>query len=70
MKRKKGSIFYNWTEFCCFGEIRTVRGSLRLMIAVTDQFSCQIVYIDKTRAMIKNVETKLDSNADNAVISR
>ena len=38
--------------------------SLRLIKPVTNEFGCQIVYIDQSRAMIKNVETKLYSKAE------
>ena len=44
--------------------------SLRLIKPVIDEFGCQIVYIDYSRAMIENLETKLDSKTDNAVVSR
>ena len=44
--------------------------SLRLIKPVNDEFGCQIVYIDQSRAMIEKVENKLDSRADNTVVSR
>ena len=44
--------------------------SLRLMKPVTDGFGCQIVYIDLSRAMIENVETKVDSKDYNTLVSK
>ena len=39
-------------------------------IPVTDEFGSGVVYIELTREMTKSVETKLDSKADNALVSR
>ena len=42
--------------------------SLRLTKPVTNEFGCQIAYIEQ--GYDKNVENKLDCNADEAIISR
>ena len=39
-------------------------------ITVADEFGCRVVCIGWTRDKTKSVETKLDSKADNAIVSR
>ena len=36
-------------------------------ILMTGEFGCRLVYMDKSRTMIKSVEIKIDTKADNAV---
>ena len=46
------------------------RGVAQADIPVTDEFVCRIVYIGLARDMTKGIETKLDTRAENAVVSK
>ena len=48
----------------------TVGGVAQADIPMTDELGCRVVNIDETMDMIESVETKLDSKADNAIVSR